>query len=685
MAFGTRVNRLGTQGSDIDPTTALQVVISDTDITNGYATVDFEANNQFIISAENAGSLPADFVFKPAGTLPEDKVYQFYFAVGVDGFEIENKLVVNEVMVVGDELNVIPGTTWTYEKRTEYYSSDNSILITPGANKSLDFTVNEPVKKYYVFSLADFNNAAVDILTKGNVASQILVCNNIDFTSTLGQTIGSFYNSTTKKYDYSATLKNTEIIGYGGFYCFQTIFSDKSNVMQLCFYFLNLKHIRIGRISLNADYTNLYTNYFLEVRQGYIIDDCQIQCLNGSASNKFILFTTSTSINHANAILKNTTFHKASNMISGAVNKVKIDFNYNYLTVTFSCGLNINSAYANNNGSIGIDLNGSSNSVFLFYSDGSTFINSDTSSMTIYNKVAKYFNQIFIDGLATDGIPINGLGVNAAGKVVPIPYNTNDKGYFANPTDLRTAYPTGVVGNYAIVGSTDTVWVWDDVLADWKDSVSTGTVISVDGQTGTVILPEATTSTAGKMSASDKTKIDGIEAGAEVNNISDANAATLTNGSNADALHTHSGGGSSISAEYTITGGVGDTVNTAVMGTTQKQLALTEIATSGITMTGNQITIPSTGVYDICAAVSGTFTSAQNAWIGIRTSGGSTLKRVPQRLPGSSTYLGTLDMCIALSLTASDVIQVFVLASGNTTITRDDAADIWNLKIRKVR
>ena len=56
--------------------------------------------------------------------------------------------------------------------------------------------------------------------------------------------------------------------------------------------------------------------------------------------------------------------------------------------------------------------------------------------------------------------------------------------------------------------------------------------------TGTIGISAATTAAAGSMSASDKTKLDGIEAGAEVNNISDVNATDLTDGG-ATTLHTH--------------------------------------------------------------------------------------------------------------------------------------------------
>ena len=64
----------------------------------------------------------------------------------------------------------------------------------------------------------------------------------------------------------------------------------------------------------------------------------------------------------------------------------------------------------------------------------------------------------------------------------------NNKGFFANPAGLTIAYPTGQSGWYAIVGTTDTFWVWDADDSAWEDtdSNSAGTVtsISVTGGTG---------------------------------------------------------------------------------------------------------------------------------------------------------------------------------------------------------
>lgn len=62
------------------------------------------------------------------------------------------------------------------------------------------------------------------------------------------------------------------------------------------------------------------------------------------------------------------------------------------------------------------------------------------------------------------------------------------KGYFTSEAKLKESYPTGQVGDYAIVGATDTVWAWDDTTSKWLNTTEQGIVISVNGRTGEVIL-----------------------------------------------------------------------------------------------------------------------------------------------------------------------------------------------------
>lgn len=46
----------------------------------------------------------------------------------------------------------------------------------------------------------------------------------------------------------------------------------------------------------------------------------------------------------------------------------------------------------------------------------------------------------------------------------------HDKGFYENDTALKEAHPTGVAGDFAIVGSTDTMWIWDTDTQAWIDS-----------------------------------------------------------------------------------------------------------------------------------------------------------------------------------------------------------------------
>lgn len=61
-------------------------------------------------------------------------------------------------------------------------------------------------------------------------------------------------------------------------------------------------------------------------------------------------------------------------------------------------------------------------------------------------------------------------------------------GYFATQSALESAYPSASAGDFAIVGTTDTVWVWDADTEAWLDSGAGGAVVSVNGKTGVVIL-----------------------------------------------------------------------------------------------------------------------------------------------------------------------------------------------------
>lgn len=60
------------------------------------------------------------------------------------------------------------------------------------------------------------------------------------------------------------------------------------------------------------------------------------------------------------------------------------------------------------------------------------------------------------------------IAVEAADRAQSIAQGA--KGYYENPENLRASVPNGTAGDWAIVGSTDTIWVWDKETEDWKDS-----------------------------------------------------------------------------------------------------------------------------------------------------------------------------------------------------------------------
>lgn len=65
---------------------------------------------------------------------------------------------------------------------------------------------------------------------------------------------------------------------------------------------------------------------------------------------------------------------------------------------------------------------------------------------------------------------------------------TSAKGWFSTPAALRAAHPVAASGDNAIVGSTDSVWVWDADRFDWTDTDTRGQVSQVNGKTGDVQL-----------------------------------------------------------------------------------------------------------------------------------------------------------------------------------------------------
>ena len=98
------------------------------------------------------------------------------------------------------------------------------------------------------------------------------------------------------------------------------------------------------------------------------------------------------------------------------------------------------------------------------------------------------------------------------------------QGWYATPEALKAAVPVGENGWWAVVGTTDTIWTWDNDTKSWKDSIQKAdlsdyyTKAQADAKFGTpYTLPAATATTLG-----------GVKVGAYLNIATDGTLSAKT-------------------------------------------------------------------------------------------------------------------------------------------------------------
>ena len=100
------------------------------------------------------------------------------------------------------------------------------------------------------------------------------------------------------------------------------------------------------------------------------------------------------------------------------------------------------------------------------------------------------------------------------------------QGWYATPEALKAAVPVGENGWWAVVGTTDTIWTWDNDTKSWKDSIQKVdlsdyyTKAQADAKFGTpYTLPAATATTLGGVKVGDYLDIatDGTLSGKTLN------------------------------------------------------------------------------------------------------------------------------------------------------------------------
>ena len=100
------------------------------------------------------------------------------------------------------------------------------------------------------------------------------------------------------------------------------------------------------------------------------------------------------------------------------------------------------------------------------------------------------------------------------------------QGWYATPEALKAAVPVGENGWWAVVGTTETIWTWDNDTKSWKDSIQKAdlsdyyTKAQADAKFGTpYTLPAATATTLGGVKVGDYLDIatDGTLSGKTLN------------------------------------------------------------------------------------------------------------------------------------------------------------------------
>ena len=147
-------------------------------------------------------------------------------------------------------------------------------------------------------------------------------------------------------------------------------------------------------------------------------------------------------------------------------------------------------------------------------------------------------------------------------RVVGAGGDSHNKGSFLTPEALRTAYPTAQPGDFAIVESTDTVWVWDSDTNDWKDGDTKGQVTSVNNQTGAVTL---TASDVGAATAAQGAKAD---TAVQLGDL----ATVATTGAYSDLTGTPTIPAAQVNSDWNASSGVAEILNKPTLAT---------VATSG--------------------------------------------------------------------------------------------------------
>ena len=313
------------------------------------------------------------------------------------------------------------------------------------------------------------------------------------------------------------------------------------------------------------------------------------------------------------------------------------------------------------------------------FSDGQTAYVSTSGTITATKPVYPNLIQNIGTVLETDGTTVQELKVSSIDRTNDVPNLPDGKFFIGSTTNTTTSAYTlpKVVGtNGQILKSDGTDVVFGDAslgVTNLTTTQSSGTQVVVNSDTGTdATIAAATTSVAGVMTGTDKTKLDGIATGAEVN-------------VQANWIQSDSSDDSFIQNKPTIPSTIGTLSDVTISSVAQGQVLIANSAGTFVNSTltaGSNVTITE-GSGSITIAATGYTDSDARSAISVTDSGGD----------GSLGYNSSTGVITYTGPSASEVRAHFTGGTGigitsgdiavdtNTTIVAADSGDDVNITV----
>lgn len=115
--------------------------------------------------------------------------------------------------------------------------------------------------------------------------------------------------------------------------------------------------------------------------------------------------------------------------------------------------------------------------------------NKANKDFTLYTQKADVVSDDKI--VINDSADSNAVKYVTLNQLVSSVQDPHNKGYFETGLALNTALPTANDGDFAVVGATNTVWVWSSASSAFVDSGANSAVLSINGRTGVITLTKA--------------------------------------------------------------------------------------------------------------------------------------------------------------------------------------------------